>query len=354
MEDNHSTANAEAEPSSVDNTSVAQFAMRRLGESQEPEVETPSTEPEPEESQETEEVVTETDESSEPEATESNPEEVLSQLDLDDMSEDELRELGQKLGSKAVARFGELTAKRKSAEEQLAKLQASIKEKENDPLRPQAEVKNNPYENIDNIEGLQVKAQEVDSVIEWAEDLLFNTDGYGPDDVITEVEGKDLTKADVRKGLLNARKNRDKFLPAQLKKLQSIEEGKQLRSAFDDRAKQELSWMDGEDNDTRQRYQSMINDTRFDQLEKLLPPDVSAQLPYLMAHAANSMYARKPVPGNNSTRLNPPSQPNSTAAQPEKVQGSRVKTMKDLTSRFQKSGKKSDFVTLRTLQLQNR
>jgi hypothetical protein len=40
-------------------------------------------------------------------------EDVLSQLDLDDMSEADLRELSEKLGSRAVARFGELTAKRK-------------------------------------------------------------------------------------------------------------------------------------------------------------------------------------------------------------------------------------------------
>ena len=45
------------------------------------------------------------------------------------MSEEDLRELADKLGSRAVARFGELTAKRKAAEERLASLEAKLKEK---------------------------------------------------------------------------------------------------------------------------------------------------------------------------------------------------------------------------------
>ena len=45
------------------------------------------------------------------------------------MSEEELQELSEKLGSKAVARFGALTAKRKAAEERLAVLEAELKDK---------------------------------------------------------------------------------------------------------------------------------------------------------------------------------------------------------------------------------
>ena len=43
---------------------------------------------------------------------------VLSQVtDLDNLSDSDLKDLSEKLGSRAVARFGELTAKRKAAEE---------------------------------------------------------------------------------------------------------------------------------------------------------------------------------------------------------------------------------------------
>ena len=124
MTEEIATADAEAGKISVDKTniSVTDFAQRRIGEL------TPGTEqPQEQEAeevieQETEEVIEESVDTEEAETSEESSEQsetsedVLSQLDLDDMSEDDLRELADKLGSRAVARFGELTAKRKAAE----------------------------------------------------------------------------------------------------------------------------------------------------------------------------------------------------------------------------------------------
>ena len=362
MTDNHSTDNAESEPSSVAaNISVSELAARRLGGSSQTTPEEVSSEevaedPSVESEEETEEIVEDVDESSAEETEESgSSEDVLSQIDLDEMSEEDLRELGKKLGSKAVERFGKLTAQRKAAEEELAKLRASLAEADNDPLKGTQEVKNNPYGNIDSLEGIQAKADEVNGIIEWAEDVLFNADGYGPEDVVTEVEGQELTKADVRKSLLNARKSRDKFLPAQLKALQAKQQGKQLKEAFTAKATEELSWMQGEDNDTRKQYEAMIGDPRFSKLEEALPPDLSAQLPYIMAHAANSIYGRREIKEPaKSARLNPPKQPTGAGAQAERKASPQVKKLKDIRQRFSASGNKSDFVTLRTLQMQNR
>ena len=362
MTDNHSTDNAESEPSSVAaNISVSELAARRLGGSSQTTPEEVSSEevaedPSVESEEETEEIVEDVDESSAEETEESeSSENVLSQIDLDEMSEEDLRELGKKLGSKAVERFGKLTAQRKAAEEELYKLRASLAEADNDPLKGTQEVKNNPYGNIDSLEGIQAKADEVNGIIEWAEDVLFNADGYGPEDVVTEVEGQELTKADVRKSLLNARKSRDKFLPAQLKTLQSKQQGKQLKEAFTAKATEELGWMQGEDNDTRKKYEAMIGDPRFSKLEEALPPDLSAQLPYIMAHAANSIYGRREIKEPaKSARLNPPKQPTGAGAQAERKASPQVKKLKDIRQRFSASGNKSDFVTLRTLQMQNR
>ena len=101
------------------------------------------------------------------------------------MSDDELKELSEKLGSRAVARYGELTAKRKAAEEKLKELQSQLSEQS--PLNPSEEVNDNPYSNLETLDDLQGKAKEVNQVIEWAEDTLFNADGAGPDDYIAEV-----------------------------------------------------------------------------------------------------------------------------------------------------------------------
>ena len=366
MTEDHSNDIAESLTNSVaTNISVSELAARRLGASQasEPTEEVEQTEEVVEEAEvasdeleETEEVVEESGESSETEAESEVPsEDVLSQIDLDEMSEDDLRDLGKRLGSKAVERFGKLTAQRKAAEEELQKLRASINAESNDPLKGTQKVKNNPYGNIDTLEGIQEKADEVNGIVEWAEDVLFNADGYGPEDVVTEVEGKELTKADIRKSLLNARKSRDKFLPAQLKTIQSKQHGQQLKGAFEQKAQEELSWMKGEDNDTRKQYEAMINDPRFAELEGSLEPDISAQLPYIIAHAANSIYGRKPVvETKQSARLNPPKQPTGAGAQSERKVSSKVKKVNEYKNQFSKTGSKSDFVTLRTLQLQNR
>ena len=360
MTDEIETANAEADKNSVDNNniSVEDFAMRRLGELN-PVAEEPQEEvTEETEEQETDEVTEEaTEESVEPEeATEETEEseDVLSQLDLDDMSEEDLRELADKLGSRAVARFGELTAKRKAAEERLASLEAELKKAPN-PLDTKKKVENNPFSNLDTIEKLQEKAVEVDDIVEWAEDVLFQSDGYSADEVVTEVEGKDLTKADVRRALLQARKAQKTFLPDQLNNLQSIEQSTQMQEHLSAQAEAELPWMKGEDNDTRREYQAIMDDPRVETLMTSLPSDVKAQMPYLLAHAANSIYGRKEVKNVKSkVRLNPSNTSTPSAAGSDKPSSRASKSIKNLSTRFKQSGDKSDFITLRTLQLQNR
>lgn len=358
------TADAEADTNSVDNTniSVADLANRRLGqmqaqaEPQEEEVQEVSEEIEEAAEEVTEETQEETQEVTE-ETTEEQSEDVLSQLDLDDMSEEELRELAEKLGSRAVARYGELTAKRKSAEERLARLEASLKEKEN-PLDAPKKVENNPFSNIENIEGLQEKADEVNNIVEWAEDILFESDAYAADDVVTEVDGKEMTKAEVRKALLQARKAQKTFLPDQLRVLQAQAQSEQMSQAFAAQAKEELEWLQGEDNDIRKQYEAVVGDDRFKELKKVLKkeaPDIASQLDYWFAHGVNSIYGRKPVVEKKaSLKLNPPKTGNPTAAQPEKQAGRTAKALKELEARFKQSGNPRDFAELRKLKMASR
>ena len=360
MTEEIATADAEAGKISVDKTniSVTDFAQKRIGDL------TPGTEqPQEQEAeevieQETEEVIEESVDTEEAEAAEESQEseDVLSQLDLDEMSEDDLRELADKLGSRAVARFGELTAKRKAAEEKLTQLEARLKEKPN-PLETK-KVENNPYGNLDTIEKLQQKAAEVDQVIEWAEDLIFESDGYGADDVVTEVEGKEWTKKDVRQALLRARKAQKTFLPDQLSKVQLRAEGEVLTKQFNSQAKQELSWLEGEDNDLRKRFEATVGDERFKKLKSVLKretPDIAAQLDYWFAHATNSIHGRKLVEvSKKSPTLNPPKTGNPASAQSEKGMGRTAKALKELEARFKSTGSANDFAALRKLKMASR
>ena len=356
------TGIAAPENTTVEKTNITaeDFAIQRLGQPtpQPEEQEAPEVEEEVADEIATEEVegVEESDESTEDETPEAETEEqVLSQIDLDDMSEVELRELADKLGSRAVARFGELTAKRKAAEEKLQQLESQLSAEQNNPLKPKQEITNNPFDSVGTLEDLQSKATDASNVIEWAEDIMFNADGYEADDVVTEVEGKEMTKADVRNALLQARKARDKFLPARLVEIQKVEQSNQMQEHLSAQAEAELPWMKGEDNDTRREYQAIMGDPRVETLMTSLPSDVKAQMPYLLAHAANSIYGRKEVKSVKSkVRLNPSNTSTPSAAGSDKPSSRASKSIKNLSTQFKQSGDKSDFITLRTLQLQNR
>jgi hypothetical protein len=346
MSNEVTTENAGSEIKTVEksNITVAELAARRLGTPKVP-VEAPKAikdnQPEPEK---------------EPKVGPEQPKEkdVLSKFDLGEMSDVELRELSDKLGSRAVARFGELTAKRKQAEEQIAALQSELnKRNQESPLEVKS-VEKNPYAALDTVESLQAKASEVTDVIEWAEDKLDQADHLAHDDIVTTVDGRDMTKADIKAALKNARKAKDKFLPAQLQELQARENRSQLKKSFDEHARKELDWLNGEDNDTRKQYEAMLGDKR---LTKLLEadPDIAPQLPYILAHAANSMYGRKSIPLTDAKpKITPPSSPTSSTGSSEKPEARSSKAISETVKRFSSTGSVSDYAAMRALQLSKR
>ena len=357
MTDEIPTENSASVETAVENTNItaSDFVTRRLGSTPEPE---PAEEQSTEDEVQVENPEVEAEVGTEQEETpaEEPAEDVLSQLDLDDMSEADLRELSEKLGSRAVARFGELTAKRKAAEERVSLLEAKLQQTP-DPLKAPETVANNPFASLNTIEALQEKAEEINSVIEWAEDTLFQADGYSPEDVVVTIDGQELTKADVRKSLLNSRKSRDKFLPAQLKTVQAKNEGKEMSASFNAKAIEELSWLSGEDNDVRHQYNAIMQDERVIGMLESLAPDVSAQMPYLMAHAANSLWGRTPVKDDKpvaSPTLTPPKKVGSVSASTEKSSSAPVKAIQKLAQQYKSSGNKADFIKFRTQQLQSR
>lgn len=338
MDDEINTAIAEAEPESVDkqNISASDFVQSRsdslLGQQPEPE------------SQELAE------EASEEEIPEQAAEDdVLSQFDLDSLSDEQKDALRQQLIPGAQSRISELTAKRKAVEEELQTMQLQIKE---------PEVKDNPLSSISNIDDLQSKSNEVNDVISWAEDLLFESDEYSADDEITTVEGRPMTKTEVRKALQSARKSRDTYIPDQLRKLQNLEDSKTLRQQLGNKAVEELEWLrDEKENELKNQFIAIMNDPRLKQLEDTAP-DLYSQIPYFMSHAVNSMYGRKPVKqspaAKRSVKLSPSTGSTPASAMSEKTDRPIAKALKNHHNRFKSSGRKDDFITLRTLQLNNR
>ena len=341
-----SSNSADAKPA-VENKPMTDkdFLSARIASRQKAPPSTTESAPEPEEKKEAT--------SQEGEPTEApKAKEVLSK-DIDELTDEEIAELAQKAKSGLLKRIAELTAKRKLAEEKAAALEAAVQQAKQQ--LPEPKVENNPYANVTTVDDLQGKLKEVNEVVEWAEEILFRSEDMAASDIVATVDGKEYTKADIRESLRKARRAKDRFIPAQFQELQAKMERSNLETAFKQQARKELGWLEGEDNDVRKRYEAMVADPRLKKLKDSVP-EIAPQIEYLIAHAANSMYGRREIPMEKSKgpTLNPPSNPSTTAAAPEKAEARMEKSLKDVESRFRQTGKASDFIALRAAQISKR
>ena len=341
-----SSNSADAKPA-VENKPMTDkdFLSARIASRQKAPPSTTESAPEPEEKKEAT--------SQEGEPTEApKAKEVLSK-DIEELTDEEIAELAQKGKSGLLKRIAELTAKRKLAEEKAAALEAAVQQAKQQ--LPEPKVENNPYANVATIDDLQGKLKEVSEVVEWAEEILFRSEDMAASDIVATVDGKEYTKADIRESLRKARRAKDRFIPAQFQELQARAERSNLETAFKQQARKELGWLEGEDNDVRKRYEAMVADPRLKKLKDSVP-EIAPQIEYLIAHAANSMYGRREIPMEKSKgpTLNPPSNPSTTAAAPEKAEARMEKSLKDVESRFRQTGKASDFIALRAAQISKR
>tara|TARA_Y100000004_G_scaffold194682_1_gene259846 strand:+ start:160 stop:1230 length:1071 start_codon:yes stop_codon:yes gene_type:complete len=343
----------ETNPTEQSNISASDFVNRRLGNQEEVAQEAPSSEETPVVEEASENVEANVEQSNTEESTqEPVSEDALSQFNLEEMSDEELREISEKLGSRAVARFGELTARRKQAEERMQAMEAQMRQMQEKQAKEVPVVKNNPLAKVNDPKQLQAKAKSAREVIDWAEDLLFEKGDYGVDDVIAEVKGKELTKADVRKSLKHSKDMLNKFIPAQMHKIKKVNESKVVRKQLIDKARKELPWVGDKESELHKKYVAMYNDPRLKPLLK--NADLSAQMPYILAHATQSIYGRKPiVEGSKSPTLTPP-KGGPTASRSEKTETVSAKALKNLDQRYKSNGNISDFIALRTKQLNNR
>lgn len=286
---------------------------------------------------------------------------VLSQLDLGELTDEDIAELAQKGKSGLLKRVAELTAKRKVAEERLAQLEQTVAQQKQ-PAFADAKVENNPYEAIADVATLNTKHAEIREVIEWAEEVLDRSFDMAGTDVVANVDGKELTKAEVRDHLRKARKAQDKYLPAQLKELQGKEQRKALKSAFDTRARQELPWIEGEEEtEVKKNFNLMLSDPRLKKLEEAIP-DLAPQMGYILAHASNSMFGRKEIPltpapsgsAKSSVKLTPPSSPSTSVAGSSRSEDREERSVGAAVKQLEKSGSINDFIAMRTAQISKR
>jgi len=327
------------------NISASEYQLRRARQMEEA-IAPPTPEPEIEESI-SEDVETESQYQGE-EVDQSN---VLSNIDLDNLSEAELKQLSEALSSRAVDRFGQLTARAKAAEERARELEDRVKAQQEQVLSATSEIENNPYDDLKSVQDIQNKAREINDVIEWAEDVLFESADYGPDEEVTESNGQAMTKAQVREALKQARKSRDKYLPDQFRKVKKVEDATKLRQEYGKRAMKEFKWLGDKESEQTKQFVQLASQPALQKAYEQ-NPDLSWQLPYLLAHSVNSMFggsskAPKQTNAGEAFKPTPPKSPSPALAKSDKTEDNSSKALKDLTKRFKESGNKDDFQKLR-------
>ena len=265
------------------NISFDDYINRRSQEVSE--LEAPAAEPEDESWEETEEslepeAVSDEPEESDEEVTEEEEEEEQ-EIDLLSLNPEQLQALAKKSRSRLLHRVGELTAQKKALEEKLS----SQAESKPLPVVPQEE---NPFRDIESVEGLQAKFAELEKVAEETDNILEEHEDYGAEDIIV-VGDREFTKKEIRKANRNAREAMAKYLPAQHAELARREQRVQMEAHYTGLIPQEVPELANEDSELSKQYKALLSDPLVEQVNKLVP-DLGPQLPYILAHAVRSIH----------------------------------------------------------------
>ena len=265
------------------NISFDDYINRRSQEVSEPEAE--AAEPEDESWEETEEslepeAVSDEPEESDEEVTEDEEEEEQ-EIDLLSLNPEQLQALAKKSRSRLLHRVGELTAQKKALEEKLS----SQAESKPLPVIPQEE---NPFRDIESVEGLKAKFAELEKVAQETDNILEEHEDYGAEDIIV-VGDREFTKKEIRKANRNAREAMAKYLPAQHAELARREQRVQMEAHYTGLIPQEVPELANEDSELSKQYKALLSDPLVEQVNKLVP-DLGPQLPYILAHAVRSIH----------------------------------------------------------------
>jgi hypothetical protein len=282
---------------------------------------------------------------------------VLSKFDLDKLSKEEVNALAEKLRSKSVARYGELTNDKKALQQQVAQLQSQLGQIQQAAQKPVLDSKTEIPKEIAALsspEEIRAKFKQAEDVIEWAEQVLDSTDGMGASDVAVAVNGKEYTKAEVREFKREATKVKDKYLPAQVAELQTKAQRAALKSKYLDDAKKELDWLNDDESEIKKNFNAIAASPVMMKIKEKVP-EVEHELDYLLMHALNSYQGKRYYSMANQetgkkgspSKITPPGAVKGQAAGRNELE---VKSMKELETKVKTKGSYEDLFALRVKQ----
>ena len=352
LEETQTATSDQAESSEMPadgNVSMAEFADQLLRSKQtkdtEPEASTeevnePSDQAEEpteslEETQSAEDVETEDDSSPPPQ-----PSDVLSKynIDLDSLSEEESRELAKSLNASAVKRFGRLTAQKKALLAENAELQAQAEQAQQTQTSETPEfLKDNALHNVADEQALMKEVENLNTLIEWAEDGMENEAQFDDDgnEYVLKDGDKTYTKADLRRIRSNAKKIIRKDAPARQAWIKE-------RQASDQQAIQTFQFLGEPESDDYKLFMQVKSNKLYQPLVDHLPNSNFALA--LMVEGLNAVKARQ------EQAAKPPPKPKAPVASTEAgtaraktPQSTKLKAVEAAKKKYEASGSMADY-----------
>lgn len=337
----------ETETKADGNVSMAEFAeqllQRKQANDSEPEAPTEEAEVPAEETAEVAEATEEptAEETDETENVPSpNPSDVLSQygIDLDNLSEEESRDLAKALNASAVKRFGRLTAQKKAllAENEALQAQAEQAQIEQTSDTP-GFLKDNALHNVNDEQALMKEVENLNTLIEWAEDGLDNEVQYDDDgnEYILKDGDKTYSKNDLKRIRSNAKKIIRKDAPA---RQQWIEE----RNNSDQQALQTFDFLGDPESADYKLFMSVKNHKLYRPLVDHLPNAnyaLAAMVVGMNTINERSAQKSKPAPKPKS----PVASTEAGTARVKTPQAAKLKAVEAAYKKYEESGSMADY-----------
>ena len=346
-----SQSSVEVETSPEGNLTMAEFADSLLKKRTTPEEEPEGAEGEEEAAEDTadeSEPETEVMEDDAEDSAEPPPDtsDVLSnkfKVDLDSLTEEESTALAKQLNASAVKRFGKLTAQKKAlaAENQALQEQAQQAQQAPQPASAPAFLSENALSGASNDQQLLTEVENLNSLIEWAEEGMENEAQYDDDgnEYVVKDADKTYSKADLKRIRNNARKIIRKDAPA---RQQWIKE----RTSSDEQAIQTFQFLGEPESEDYAMFMQVKNSALYKPLVDHLPNSNFAL--GLMVKGLRSVQAEQAAAGKPKKTKKPTAPAAITEAAPARASGPKGETkarksLEAAQARFQKSGNMADY-----------
>ena len=261
-----------------DNLSGDVFAQLLMGAGE-------GTEDQPEAEETEEEIETEEVEETDEEEVEAEETEAEGvDLDLDNLSPEQVQAVAKKLRSKALSRYGDLTG-------QIKELKATVEQLRTQPANPLQQtrkVESPRIAAISTVEDLRTEQEQAEAVEEWAQAILDENGASDPSDIVTEFKGKEYTKTQIRQMRDTARAALKRDIPARLTELQAVGELERQREWYDAQAAEIIPEIADDKSPVSATHKALLGDPNLQKAFKLVP-EVGAYGSFILAHAARSI-----------------------------------------------------------------